>query len=437
MQEIIFNIIGSLFFSCFTVYCWYKVLKCNVNNIIFKTILLIILISASSILIQSYIPQYLKIWFTFILLFLLNRLFCSKEIKATIISVLISQFLIMISELVFVLLYQLFFKNSIETLYNSTYGVLIINIFVAIIAFAIFHLKKLIETFINIMQSSEEIKQKEIIFYSSSIISVAIITTTASYMKWEPIYVLIFNSFVIIIFIIMSLKFMNSQTKLNNISYKYEVSINSLREYENMLDKIRVNNHENKNELLTIRNMIKDKKTKHYIDNIIDNKIKDNEEIMKKTSKIPEGGLRATIYSKILIMDEKKINYSLNIDNGIKVVDLIDFDEKILLSVCKILGVFLDNAIEATENITKKIIKIDLYIMDNYMCIDITNNYKGIIELNKISKEKHTTKGENHGYGLLLVEKILKESGGYLINEKSINGEFFTQVLKISLKNIK
>lgn len=437
MQEIILNIIGSLFFSGFTVYCWQKILKNSINNTKLKTIMLIITISASSILIQSFTPQYLKLWFTFFSLFFINKFFYSKETKISIISVLISQFLIMISELFFVLLYQLISSNNIETLYNSTYGILIINMFVGLFAFAIFHLKYLIKTFINIIQSSEEIKQREIIFYSSSIISIAIITTTASYMKWEPIYVLLFNSFVIIIFIIMSLKFMNSQTKLNNVSYKYEISIKSLREYENILDKIRVNNHENKNEFLTIRNMTKDKNIKKYIDNIIDNRIKDNEKIMKKTSKIPEGGLRATIYSKLLIMDEKKIKYSLDIAKEIKVVDLIDFDEKILLSVCKILGVFLDNAIEATESLTKKIIKIEIYTIDNYMCIDITNNYKGVIELNKISKERHTTKGDNHGYGLLLVEKILKESNNYLINEKSVNGEFFTQTLKIFLKNIK
>ena len=202
-----------------------------------------------------------------------------------------------------------------------------------------------------------------------------------------------------------------------------------------MIDKFRVETHENKNEFLTVRNMIKDNPDEaiKYIDKLIDNKIEDNNKIMKKTAKIPSGGLKATIYSKLCLMDKLKIKYKLNIARDVHTTDLINLDEDLVLKICKILGVFLDNAIEAVKKLKKKEIFIEIYSMDDNLCIDITNNFKGNLDLNKISEQKYTTKGEGHGYGLSLVDKLLKEEPERLENEKSINGDTFTQMLKIKM----
>ena len=200
-----------------------------------------------------------------------------------------------------------------------------------------------------------------------------------------------------------------------------------------MIDKFRINNHENKNQLLTIRNMTKDKKTVNYIDKLVDNKINDNERIMHKTSKIPEGGLRATIYSKICLMDKYKIKYNLDVAKDVRTVDLINMNENLMIDVCKILGVFLDNAIEAVKKEKNKLVRIEIYIMDKELCIDISNNFKGNIDFDKLGNSKYTTKGENHGYGLMLVNKILSENSNDLKNEMNINGNIFTQTLKIKM----
>jgi len=200
------------------------------------------------------------------------------------------------------------------------------------------------------------------------------------------------------------------------------------------MDKYRVTNHENKNQLLTIRNMVKtsDKKTLSYIDKILEHKIRDNEKIFSKTAKIPEGGLRAIIYSKVCRMEELKINYSLDISNDVKSNTLIELDEDTVLNVCKILGVFLDNSIEAVLNLKIKNIFIELFMLENNLCIDITNNYEGVLEVDKISQKKYTTKGKGHGYGLSLVSEIIK-SDSNLYNEKVINKDNFTQRLIIKL----
>ena len=153
---------------------------------------------------------------------------------------------------------------------------------------------------------------------------------------------------------------------------------------------------------------------------------------MRTFFKIPEGGLRATIYSKLCKMDELGIDYTLDISNDVRAVDLINMGESITLDVCRIIGVFLDNAIEAVENLDTKEIIVELFIMDDNLCIDISNNYEANIELDKIEAPKYTTKGKGHGYGLALVSKILK-GNSLLKNEKIVNRNKFVQRLKIML----
>ena len=154
---------------------------------------------------------------------------------------------------------------------------------------------------------------------------------------------------------------------------------------------------------------------------------------MRKTFKIPEGGLRAIIYGKLCKMDELRIKYSLDIARDVRTVDLINMDEEIVLNICKILGVFLDNAIEAVKNLKEKQITIEIYLMDGKLCIDITNNFEGKLELDKLDKEKYTTKGKNHGYGLSLVKQIINDNSNIFENEKSISRNTFTQKLKIKM----
>ena len=177
----------------------------------------------------------------------------------------------------------------------------------------------------------------------------------------------------------------------------------------------------------------KDKNVIKYIEKLVNDKINDNETIFYKTSKIPEGGLRATIYSKLCKMDELKLPYVLDISNDVRTVDLIKMGEDVTLDVCKIIGVFLDNAIEEAIKIKDKNITIELFIMDNLLYIDISNSYEGNLEVDKMDKQKYTTKGKDRGYGLALVKKII-DSNRYLENEKMINQNRFTQRLK-NVKN--
>lgn len=175
--------------------------------------------------------------------------------------------------------------------------------------------------------------------------------------------------------------------------------------------------------------MTSNKRVREYIDEILNNKNKKNELILKQALLIPTGGLRGLIYSKLVIMKNKNINYNLHVDKKINIKLTKNISTKTMLNVCQIIGVYLDNAIEAVENLKQKNILINIYKEDDIV-IEIINNKENYVDINKIDKAGYTTKEGIHGYGLSLVSKILKEDPK-LINERDITKNTFKQKLII------
>ena len=437
-MEIILNLLwlifNNLFISFFTVFCWYKCINKAIN--LKKTILLTLCISLFTSVAHLSFSNAIRIISVFIFLILLCNFFVTHNYKKSAILVIISEFVAWLGEFLFVIIITFFNSNEIENVLKTPLVYFALTLYICLF-FTLLINKRVPQKVFSFMDNNYLYSDNgDTLKYSFIIIAIIIISTIESYMNLPLTVVLITNVIMAIIFIGLVVMSSKIKANYNKINSKYETSISSLKEYEVMIDKFRVDTHENKNEFLTIRNMLKDKNSKEtvikYVDKIIDNKIKDNDKIMKKTSKIPEGGLRATIYSKLCLMDKLKIKYKLNISREVRTTDLINLDEDLILKICKILGVFLDNAIEAVKKLKKKEISIEIYILDEKLCIDITNNFEGNLDLDKINNIKYTTKGEGHGYGLTLVKQLLDESNK-LENEKSINRDTFTQTLKIKM----
>ena len=435
--EIITTFLGSYCLSLFYVYSWNMFEKDEGNLLSNRNKIASMIISIFMTITTLFLNDLktLKMIINLVVFCLTNYFLFSKNVRKSLISLLVSQLINIISELIFIVPMNLILKENFASFANSIIGLLTINIIITIISFIILATKAPTKSYNIIIKATNNSKNSDVITYTFIIFTFAITSTTASYLKWNAIYVLIINTGLFMLFIFVALKFAKTKNSFDEISSKYETSITSFREYEAMIDKYRIYNHENKNELQTLRNLISKKNTKalKYIDEIINDKIKDNEKIMYKTSKIPEGGLRATIYSKLCVMDELGIKYSLDIAKDIRTVDLINMKEDIVLNICKILGVFLDNAIEAVKDLKTKHIGIEIYLMDGDLCVDITNNYEGKLDMNKIGSSKYTTKGGNHGYGLSLVNQIISDYPDVFENEKSITKNTFTQKIKIKM----
>lgn len=434
MFDITKNIVLGILLACFHTYCWKSLLNRLEENKILNLIISVVLVAITLNLANYLLPQPFRLIIIFVLFTAINYFFLSKDIRQAIILVVISQMILALSEFSFVIICSIIFGNEIYELLFEPVPSILLNIYTLLVSIFISKRKFIKKIFVLFYDNT---KNKENIVYPLIVIFTLVIATVESHMKLPLPIVLTTNVIMAVVFISIIIASTKIKDNYNKINSKYETSISSLKEYEVMIDKFRVDTHENKNEFLTIRNMIKDDIDKEtiikYIDKLIDNKIKDNDKIMKKTAKIPAGGLRATIYSKLCLMDTLKIKYELNISRDVRTTDLIDLDEDLTLKICKILGVFLDNAIEAVKKLRKKEISVEIYNLDNKLCVDVTNNFKGNLDLEKISDVKYTTKGDGHGYGLTLVNKLLEEEHEKLENEKSINRDTFTQTLKIKM----
>ena len=436
MASVLLILFSSFISSIVHTYCWKNLSNSNHKKIFNANYFITLIFTTIALCISNCLfVQPFRLIVIFVLLTAINYFLVSRDLKKALILSVISQMITALAEGVFVIVGSLILGSKIDTIIREPIPFIILHIYILIVSCMIVKTKFLHKIYKLINNNTT--KNFESIAYSLMIIVTLIVATIESHITMPFTLIMIINTIMAVIFISLVITSSKVKVNYNKISNKYQTSISSLKEYEVMIDKFRVDTHENKNEFLTIRNMLKDKNNKEdivkYIDKLVDNKIKDNDKIMKKTAKIPSGGLRATIYSKLCLMEKLKIKYTLNISRDIRTTDLIDLDEDLVLKICKILGVFLDNAIEAVKSLKKKEIAIEMYNIDNELCIDITNNFKGNLDLDKINNMKYTTKGEGHGYGLTLVNKLLEEESDKLENEKSINRDTFTQTLKIKM----
>lgn len=426
--------IGSFLLCLFVFFSNYLLLRKNIEWKNYKIYIAALVGAVIGTTINFFMPQYLKLFLVIILLVLLDYIFICKDLTKSILVVIMAELIVVICELLITILISLFVNNDINSIGDSLLCITLINIGVPVLASVFIQIPITYKIYSYLYKTFNNMKQSNLIVYFVIIIVLIILFFAMAYMELPSIFLLICNTILTILYVIVIVKMANARVKFNKINGKYETSLSSLKEYENIMDQYRVDNHENKNQLLTIRNMVKakDKTVIKYIDKLVDNKIKDNENIFYKTSKIPEGGLRATIYSKLCKMKDSGIEYSLEIANDIRTVDLIKMGDATMLNICKIIGVFLDNAIEAVEDLDEKDIIVEIFVMDSDLCIEISNNYREEIAIDKISNKGYSTKGQGHGYGLSLVSELIKQDSN-LENEREISKDLFTQRLKIKM----
>lgn len=427
--------IGTFILILSVVFCWKNILNDKLTLGKKNFIILVTFMSIIETILNIYFPKSLKFICTFIFLIAIAYYLLNKKIINAMIIVAISQLIIFGAECIYVIAghcifgYELLELNEISL---SLYGGLILNIYIAV--FSVIFVKTNIprKVYQTLYQLTKNNNRKDALLYSAMLILIVIISTIESWMDLSIIIVLTTNALLTLVFVYMVIKFANSENNYNQMNIKYRTSLSSLQEYGDMVNKYRITNHENKNQLLTIQNMTNDEKVIKYIETILREKKNLNNKIINKIIKIPEGEIRALIHAKLSKIVEFGIKYKLEISKDVKTASLIDLSDSIKRDTCTIIGVFLDNSIEEVKNLKNRHINIEFYIIDNFLYIDITNNFEGTLDIESISSAGYTTKGEGHGYGLSLVQKIVKENKN-IKHECEINKNYITQRVIIKM----
>lgn len=240
---------------------------------------------------------------------------------------------------------------------------------------------------------------------------------------------------VIIVMLICILLYLFKQ-KIENekISKKYDELLDVMKSYESDIEEQRTLRHETKNEFATIKCKLQDKENNktiiEYIDSVIGEKEKAGSTKYSKFKYLPSNGLKGFFYYKFIEAEKKGINVSINISKQIENSFLKDIETKDFKDLARIIGVYLDNAIEASSTSEDKKLGIEMYLIKEKIEIIITNTFNNEINLDKIGKESFSTKGKHRGHGLLLVNKILSENNMFGAKNE-IRGNIYIQSLKI------
>ena len=438
------NIFGILIISIVLLLCMYYLNGLEVNLKSPKVWLIILFYISMIVLGLKINNRPFKPIYNYIIYSLMSFLILENNFKKSFITTNVIYFLVFLIE-IFMFILVLFIISiklgtislgqCIDIVNNVPLYSFVINITGSIMLVLITNDSKFKEIYQKIIGIMEKIRIKWVVTIVFTVVFVVFLTYLTICYSNSIILTIIMFILITLIIIYVSIKNFKVMSEYEETKSRYSSVENSLLEYEEMIDKYRVNNHENKNQLLTIQNMIKnkDKKVSEYIDNLVGTVYMTNEKIMMDVSKIPAGGLRATIHAKLNIMDNKKIKYNLDIDRKLRTVDIESISSNVKLKISNIVSIFIDNAIDEVENHIDKIVDIAMYIDDDKLVIEITNRFKNNFDPNRMFDKKYTTKQSGHGYGLPLAKELI-ESEKTLSNYYKIEDDVFTQVLEVKIK---
>lgn len=289
--------------------------------------------------------------------------------------------------------------------------------------------------------------QKLFAYEISSNVKIAIFSTLSIICVWIFFYIgfsnlennnaLLVSVFGMLVFLAILFSLVKQKIDNNKITEKYDSLIEFMNSYEEKIDELRIQSHENKNQLLNIKSKIinkdKNKNIIEYIDSILNEKVQLDKGKYSKLKYLPSNGFKGMFYYKISKAEELGIKISINISAGIKKSVLHNMNAEDYKQLCRIIGVYLDNAIEASAISNEKLLGIEIYLNNNDVEIIISNSYLGEVDIKNVNEKGYSTKGKSHGYGLSLVKNILENSDIFSSETTTCNG-IYTQKLNIKGK---
>lgn len=213
-----------------------------------------------------------------------------------------------------------------------------------------------------------------------------------------------------VIFIIASFVYViYNKFQMQAIEDKYNESMEYVLRYEKIINEQGKKNHEYNNQLMVIKGYInKPERLSEYLDEVIGEHKTGQNYTVKQLGFLPDGGVKGLLYHKLSKMKDNNIKYYLYVDQNLKDKDIESFDLKTYRDLTKLLGVFLDNAIDAALKSEEKEIEVELKDKDDCLLLTISNTYDKNTDINKVGKSGFTTKGVGHGFGLSIVKDIAK-----------------------------
>lgn len=397
MLDLLISALLSLIFSIFIVA---KVFDKEIIKNKFKALGIIVGFAICVALINYYDRDKFKIVLTLpFLITSVKYVFDIKFDKALIYSVASLAYLF-IGELLTGILFSILpfdYNYILKNIFGSALGSVIVLIFTLPVMYI-----RPIKTFVNNLS----VKYENL----SVLIFLVIGVGSFWYMNSHAIndsFEFLINLFVLFLFFLMAILYFKENMKSKEISDKYNELLSTVDTFEKELITKRKIIHDFKNQLIVINGYADNpEKLKAYLSEIIkEQRNIPNSKLLLNVEKLPSG-LKGLIYYKFSNLDSN-INVSIDIKNSLKKYESIS--PKLNKDCLKILGVFIDNAIEAVKNEKEKYINLEFIKQKEQIIITVRNTCTPRVNIKDLTKNGFTTKGKNHGYGLSLVSDIVRK----------------------------
>ena len=341
----------------------------------------------------------------------------------------IFSFIIMLFDFIYLIVVTILFNVSKDFCYNVIAGTFFSNVIVCSLSliFALILRKRLQKIFIT--EFSDTFLNFLLIFWFSCII-ILFFSFALFYKKNDNFMIFLLP---LVFSLLIVLYFMKTRIFINDKLKEYNELLKFLTNYENELEEKRIKGHEIKNQISTINSMLKDNANKHKLEKYVKELVGDYKDLdnvkYSDLQYLPSNGIKGFICSKISLAVSMNVDVEVLIEKEIVTSVINNLNDKDFKYLCIILGVFLDNAIEASiESIDKKI-GIEIYLINGDVLIVITNSYTNKSN-DKVNLLK-SSKGKNRGHGLKLVRRVISQSNKFVLNSEA-NLDSFVQKLLIN-----
>ena len=355
-----------------------------------------------------------------------------SDILKSIVAQFIPAIITVILESIFLKLYSIIFSLDFGQSMSIPIYKMPFILFIYLIMFIIYKICKRRNYNITILDSIS--KKSKILLMINFIFGILAISTqyylVQFYNDKVPFYITVTSSIMLLLYFVISLYSLIKSAKLEQAQLDLEETKLYNKTLQILHDNMRCFKHDFNNIIQAIGGYIQSEDIdglKKYYKQILEDCHKENNLAVLSPKVINNPAIYSILASKYHLADSKGITIHFDI-----LLDLNTLNMKIY-EFTRILGILLDNAIEASSECDEKIINMIIKNEENKhrQILYIENTYTNKdVDTDKIYEKAFTTKPHNTGLGLWEVRKILNRNTNLnLFTSK--NDKFFSQQLEI------
>lgn len=431
MLEVFVSIFCMFMMTIVGCYIIKKILNEKVNIFLLKNFMAICASVIMPLILYDSNYQGVYTMIIYIVNIIIYKIIFNKTISKTTILTSIVMILSFLGDLISATILRTFF--SVDLVRGLWYIMAISNIIVYAFCIIMINIKRVTSFFYNITNNLSNKKFTKMIIFVVLLIFFFTIISNNIYTNagWNTSFLL--DILIISIFMVLFIIYMKERNDYNNLIVQYDELFEYVQSFEELIEKEQLNRHEYKNQLAVLRCLTKEKKVKDKIDEILDDSINIEGDVVRKLSSLPKGGIKGLMYYKAAVAQKNKIKLDVTISLNSKSL-LSKLSEKQIRVICKLIGIYFDNAIEASKETRKKNVLVEVYELKDNVTFVFSNTFKKHKNFDKRNEKGVSSKGEGHGNGLYFAKKLL-DKNDWLESKQEIIDNYYIQQLIIKKEN--